>query len=85
MWSNNGEILKDAAVNHQGIVLLPTFIVGQSLQSGELQTILTDYAPPDIMLCALFPRHRYLSAKVRLFVDLVQERFGGRPYWDLVL
>jgi DNA-binding transcriptional LysR family regulator len=46
---------------------------------------LTDYAPPDIMLCALFPRHRYLSAKVRLFVDLVQERFGGRAYWDLVL
>jgi DNA-binding transcriptional LysR family regulator len=85
MWSNNGEILKDAAVNHQGLVLLPTFIVGQSLQSGELQTILTDYAPPDIMLCALFLRHRYLSAKVRLFVDLVQERFGGRAYWDLVL
>ena len=85
MWSNNGEVLKDAAVNHQGIVLLPTFIVGQSLQNGELRTILTDYAPPDIALCALFPRHRHLSAKVRLFVDLVQERFGGRSYWNLVL
>ncbi len=84
MWSNNGEVLKDAAVNHQGIVLLPTFIVGESLQSGELRTILTDYKPPEITLCALCPRHRHLSAKVRLFVDLVEARFGGCPYWDLI-
>jgi DNA-binding transcriptional LysR family regulator len=84
MWSNNGEVLRDAAVNHQGIVLLPTFIVGASLQSGELRTLLMDYAPPDLILCALFPRHRHLSAKVRLFVDLIEERLGDRPYWDLV-
>jgi DNA-binding transcriptional LysR family regulator len=84
MWSNNGEILKDAAVNNQGIALLPTFIVGKALQSGELRTILTDYAPPSISLCVLYPRHRHLSAKVRLFVELLEERFGHRPYWDLV-
>ena len=84
MWSNNGEVLKDAAVAGQGIALLPTFIVGQALQGGQLRTILTDYAPPDIALCALYPRHRHLSAKVQLFVDLLEERFGGRPYWDLI-
>ena len=84
MWSNNGEVLKDAAVAGQGIALLPTFIVGQALQEGELRTLLTDYAPPDIWLCALYPRHRHLSAKVRLFVDLLVDRYGGRPYWDLV-
>jgi DNA-binding transcriptional LysR family regulator len=84
MWSNNGEVLKDAAVNNQGIALLPTFIVGEFLQSGELRTVLTDYAPPEISLYALFPRHRHLSAKVRFFMDLTEERFGGRPYWDLV-
>jgi DNA-binding transcriptional LysR family regulator len=84
MWSNNGEALRDAAVHHQGIALLPTFIVGKALQSGELRTILTDYAPPDIALCALYPRHRHPLAKVRYFVDLLEQRFGGRPYWDLV-
>ena len=84
MWSNNGEVLKDAALNHQGIALLPTFIVGTELQEGQLRTVLTDYAPPEITLCALYPRHRHLSAKTRLFVDLLQQRFGGRPHWDLV-
>ncbi len=84
MWSNNGETLRDAAVRHQGIVLSPTFIVGQALQDGQLITVLPDYSPPDIVLSAVYPRHRHLSAKVMLFVDLLDERFGGRPYWDLV-
>ncbi len=84
MWSNNGEILKHAAIAHQGIALLPTFIVGEALQTGQLRTVLTDYQPPDIALSALYPRHRHLSAKVRLFVELLADRFGDRPYWDLV-
>jgi DNA-binding transcriptional LysR family regulator len=84
MWSNNGEVLRDAAVDHQGIALLPTFIAGQELQIGRLQSVLSGYSAPEIVLSALYPRHRFPSTKVRLFVDLLQERFGGRPYWDLV-
>lgn len=84
MWSNNGDVLKDAAIHGQGIALLPTFIVGDALQAGELRTVLADYAPPEVTLCALYPRHRHLSAKVKLFVDLLEHRCGGRPYWDLV-
>ena len=84
MWSNNGEVLKSAALGDQGIALLPTFIVGEALQSGTLRTILPDYRPSEIVLAAMYPRHRQLSAKVRLFVDLLVERFGDRPYWDLV-
>ena len=84
MWSNNGEVLRDAAINHQGIALLPTFIVGEALQAGGLQTVLSEYGAPEIVLSALYPRHRFLSAKVRLFLELLLERFAGRPYWDLV-
>jgi DNA-binding transcriptional LysR family regulator len=83
MWSNNGEALKDAAIKDQGIVLLPTFIVGSELQSGRLRTILEAYRPSESMICALYPRHRHLSAKVRLFTDFVAKRFE-QPYWDLV-
>lgn len=84
MWSNNGEVLRTATLNHQGITLLPTFIVGEALQAGQLYTVLPDYQPLAITLSALYPRHRHLSAKVRLFVELLEQRFGGRPYWDLV-
>ncbi|WP_417618625.1 LysR family transcriptional regulator [Oceanisphaera sp.] len=84
MSSNNAEPLRDAAIHHQGIALLPTFIAGEALQSGLLRTILVDYPPTDITLSALYPRHRHLSTKVQLLIDLLSERFGGRPYWDRV-
>jgi len=83
MWSNNGEVLKEAAVKDQGIAMLPTFIAGDALQQGHLRTVLADYGSQDISLCALYPRHRHLSAKMRLFVELLRERFGDRPDWDL--
>lgn len=84
MWSNNGEALKSAATRDQGITLLPTFIVGEELQSGALRTVMPDYRPSDLVVSALYPRHRHLSAKVRLLVELLNDRFAGRPYWDLV-
>jgi DNA-binding transcriptional LysR family regulator len=84
MWSNNGETLACAALRDQGIALLPTFIVGANLQRGELLTLLCDYEPSPLTLCALYPRHRHLSSKVRLFVDAVGDAIGDRPYWDSI-
>lgn len=84
MYSNNGEVLRDAAIRGHGFILLPTFIVGGALQSGELVTVLTDYCPPDLVLCVVYPPNRHLSARIRLFTDFMYERFGGEPYWDLV-
>jgi DNA-binding transcriptional LysR family regulator len=84
LCSNNAETLRDAAVQGRGIALLPTFIIGADLQAGTLRTILPDYAAPEISLYAVYPPTRHLSVKVRLFIDFLVERFGGRPYWDLV-
>jgi DNA-binding transcriptional LysR family regulator len=84
MWSNNGEVLAQAALRHQGIAMLPTFIVGAWLQSGELRTVLTEYAPAPLQVTALYPRHRHLSSKVVMFLDLLESHFGRSPHWDLV-
>jgi DNA-binding transcriptional LysR family regulator len=84
MWSNNGEVLAQAALRHQGIALLPTFIAGAYLQSGQLRTVLTAYAPAPLQVTALYPRHRHLSSKVRLFIALLESHLGQNPHWDLV-
>ncbi len=84
LCTNNAEVLRDAAVAARGIALLPTFIAGADLQSGRLRTILTEYKAPEIAICAIYPETRHLSVKVRVFIDFLVERFGGRPYWDLV-
>jgi DNA-binding transcriptional LysR family regulator len=84
LCTNNAEVLRDAAVAGRGIALLPTFIAGADLQEGSLCSILADYAAPAIAVYALYPETRHLSVKVRVFIDFLVERFGNRPYWDLV-
>lgn len=76
LCSNNGEVLKDAAVRGLGITLLPRFIVGQELQQGRLQIVLPHYHSPELSIYVIYSVNRHLSTKVRLLVDFLQERFG---------
>ncbi|MBE9180912.1 LysR family transcriptional regulator [Oculatella sp. LEGE 06141] len=83
LCSNNGEVLKDAAVQGLGITLLPRFIIGDELQRGTLQVVLPDYHPPELFIYVIYPVNRHLSTKIRLLVDFLQRRFGRQPAWDL--
>ncbi|MBM0740510.1 LysR family transcriptional regulator [Phormidium sp. CLA17] len=76
LCSNNGEVLRDAAVRGLGIALLPRFIIEAELQQGTLQVVLPDYHPPELTLSVIYPVNRHLSTKVRLLVSFLQERFG---------
>jgi len=82
LTADNGNILKAAAIADLGVIFSPTFLVGEDIHTGRLKQILTDYCPPDIAIHAVFPSRRYLSAKVRTFVDFVVDYFGEKPEWD---
>lgn len=79
--ADNGDMLKSFAVSGLGIAFLPTFIVASDLQDGRLQEILPDFSRSEISIYAVFPSRRYLSAKVRTFVDFLSEYFGENPSW----
>ena len=76
LCSNNGEVLKDAAVQGLGIALLPTFIIKQELDRETLAIVLPDYQPPAISLCLIYPLNRHLNTKIRLFVEFFRQRFS---------
>ncbi|MEM7726822.1 MAG: LysR family transcriptional regulator [Cyanobacteria bacterium P01_A01_bin.45] len=76
LCSNNGEILRDAAVKGLGIVMLPNFIVETELETGELEIVLPDYHPSELTLCVIYPVNRHLSTKVQLFTQFLQECFA---------
>jgi len=80
--ANNADVLRTSAIAGEGIVLLPTFIIGEDLRTGRLVRLLPDYPPPEQGLHTLYPPGRHLSAKVRSFVDFLVDRFGGEPAWD---
>ena len=80
--SNSAAVLIVAAFAGHGLVCLPTYFVGEALQSGRLVTVLDDYVAPPYTLRALYPHNRHLSAKVRVFVNFLVARFGQEPPWD---
>jgi len=80
--ANNADVLRSTAIAGGGIILVPTFLVGEDLRSGRLVRLLPNYPPPEQALHALYPPGRHLSAKVRTFVDFLVARFGGEPAWD---
>jgi len=82
MWANNGEALRDAAVQDQGITIIPEFIAGSELQAGRLVEILSPYQPHEVVIYATYPRHRHLSSKVRMFVQFINEHVGEPAAWQ---
>ena len=80
--ANTTVALRAAALRGQGLVLLPTFIVGDDLKAGRLVPVLTEFAPPDAAIRAMYPHSRHVSAKVRMFIDFLIDRFGNDPDWD---
>jgi DNA-binding transcriptional LysR family regulator len=83
--ASNGEFLRDAAVEGQGINMVPSFIAYKEIERGELVPILEDYITPQINAYAIYPQTRHLSQRVRAFVDFLVKRFEGTPYWDVCL
>lgn len=80
--ASSGEFLRDAAVSGQGITYLPTFIVHQHIERGELLPLFSPCASLNIDAYAIYPQTRHLSQRVRVFVDFLVQRFDGTPYWD---
>jgi DNA-binding transcriptional LysR family regulator len=80
--TNNGDSLRVAAVAGRGIILEPTFLVGEDLRQGRLVPLLPDYPAPSLTLYAVFPSRRYLSPKVRTLVDFLVECIAEPLPWD---
>ncbi len=80
--ANNGDILREAAVGGMGLVLQPSFIVGNDIRDKKLVHLMPDYVPPASMIQAVYASRQHLSAKVRTFVDYLIEQFGDEPCWD---
>lgn len=79
---NDNEALWRAARGGSGIAFLPTYIVGQDLQEGFLQAVLTEYIPDERSIYAIYLSNRHLSPKVRAFIDFFLALYGPSPDWD---
>jgi DNA-binding transcriptional LysR family regulator len=80
--SDSGDLLRAAALAGQGLVYVPTFIVGEELARGELVPLLREWKTPSLEARVVYPTRRFVSAKVRAFTEFLQQEFAGDPPWD---
>ncbi|ALU89216.1 LysR family transcription regulator protein [Herbaspirillum rubrisubalbicans M1] len=73
--SNSGVLLRDLALAGMGIVLRPSYSLGDDLRCGKLVQVLPDFDMGQVVISMVYPSRRLLSAKVRSFADFVSARF----------
>jgi DNA-binding transcriptional LysR family regulator len=75
--ANNVFSVRDAAVASQGIAQLPSIVADPAREAGQLARVLQDWRPPSVPVHAVFASARYLTPKVRAFIDLAAERMAS--------
>ncbi|KAF1041758.1 MAG: HTH-type transcriptional regulator DmlR [Herbaspirillum frisingense] len=73
--SNSGVLLRDFALAGMGIVLRPSYSLGDDLRCGKLVRVLPGFDMGQVSMSMAYPSRRLLSAKVRSFADYVSARF----------
>jgi len=71
-------VLKAVLVGGAGIGRLPDFHAADAVAEGTLVRLLPDHQDDAVEVHALYPSHRSLSAKVRVFIDALAGHLAGR-------
>jgi DNA-binding transcriptional LysR family regulator len=78
--SNNGEVVRNWALEGHGIMLRSEWDLADHLRRGKLVEILPEWRGPDADIHAVFPQRLHLSAKVRVLIDFLVENFATPPW-----
>lgn len=73
--SNNGEIIRQWAVDGHGIILRSLWDVGSDLKAGRLVRVLSGYQQ-QADICAVYPLKLTESAKIRVCVEYLKTKLG---------
>jgi DNA-binding transcriptional LysR family regulator len=72
---NTSLAAREALHRGLGIGLLPRRVAESAGQQAALRRVLPDWAAPEVPVHAVFASARYLTPKVRAFIDLAAENF----------
>jgi DNA-binding transcriptional LysR family regulator len=74
---NSPRAVREMAIAHAGIAMVPRFIVEDALEDGRLEEVLPGFSTLEFGTFVIYPHRRYLPKKVRCFIDFLLEEFGG--------
>lgn len=71
--TNNGHAVRKLILEGAGISTLSSFVVGESLETGQLIQLLPDYHIDDVGVYAVFHTQKMQQAKIRTFIEYLIE------------
>ncbi|QQQ52059.1 LysR family transcriptional regulator [Pseudomonas syringae] len=80
METNDGQIVRAAALSGLGILVQPMYILYSDLIAGRLVPVLDDWHLPTLTINIAFQNKRFMPAKTRLFIDFLLEEFDEQQY-----
>ncbi|MGB0697192.1 MAG: LysR substrate-binding domain-containing protein [Rhodospirillaceae bacterium] len=84
--ADNSEVLRQAAITGVGLIMMPSWLVGEDIRAGRLIPLLADWhidhGQADSAIHAVYQPNRRGSQKVNVFIDHLAQHFGTPPYWD---
>ena len=73
---DSGEAIRDAAIAGMGVGYLPGFLVDDAIADKRLEQLLPEFETQSVPIVVVYPDKRYLSAKVRRFIDLMAQQWA---------
>ena len=70
---NDADAYRACCEAHLGLIQVPRYHIEPRLKSGALVEVLAKWRPAPMPVSVLYPHHRQLSPRVRVFVDWVAE------------
>ncbi len=76
LYCNDTTLARHAALAGMGVAYLPAWLVEADIASGRLIHLLPDHRRPPLTLYAAYSSRRYMTSKVRTFIDFLSETLG---------
>ena len=77
----DGQVLHDWCLSGLGIAWRSTWEVEHEVASGQLVSVLDEFAAPPNGIYAVFPHAKHLALRVRLWIDFLKHSYGDPAYW----
>ncbi|HMN35714.1 MAG: LysR family transcriptional regulator [Chiayiivirga sp.] len=75
--TNSGAVMRDAALDGEGITLLPYFLAREDLASGRLVEVLPGYGLPQKIMKAVLPRRRETVRRSQQLIQYLREALAS--------
>ncbi len=79
---SDGQVLHDWCIAGYGIAWRSSWEVSREIESGQLVSLLDDFAAPPNGIYAVFPQRKHLPLRVRLWVDFLKHHYSQASFWQ---